>query len=118
DELNINFDKIYLIRIITNLVTNAIQAIPSDRKREVNVHLRKVKDHFVIRVSDNGIGIPAELCDKVCEPKFTTSTGGMALGLAMVKKIVEDYNGNIRYISEKGRGTEFSIRIPYVKEHF
>ncbi len=118
DELNINFDKIYLIRIITNLVKNAIQAIPSDRKPEVNVHLQKIKDHFVIRVSDNGIGIPPELGDKIFEPKFTTSTGGMGLGLAMVKKIVEDYNGNIRYISEKGRGTEFSIRIPYVKEHF
>lgn len=117
-ELFINFDRIYLIRIVTNLVKNAIQAVPSDREPEVNVHLQKIKDQFVIRISDNGVGIPPELGDKIFEPKFTTTTGGMGLGLAMVKKIVEDYNGEIRYISEKDRGTEFSIRIPYVKDEF
>lgn len=112
-ELQINFDRIYLVRIITNLVKNGIQAVPSDRQPKANLYLQKFKDYIVLRVSDNGIGIPPELGDKIFEPKFTTTTGGMGLGLAMVKKIVEDYNGDIRYISVKNRGTEFSIRIPY-----
>lgn len=112
-ELQVNFDRIYLIRIITNLVKNGIQAVPNDRKPEVNLYLQKMKDHFVLRISDNGVGISPELGDKIFEPKFTTTTGGMGLGLAMVKKIVEDYNGEIRYISEINHGTEFSIRIPY-----
>jgi signal transduction histidine kinase len=114
-ELKINFDRIYLIRIITNLVKNSIQAIPEDRKSEVSVSLQKIKDFIIIRVTDNGVGIPPHLGDKIFEPKFTTTTGGTGLGLAMVKKIVEDYNGEIRYISEENRGAEFIIRIPYAR---
>ena len=117
-EFKIHFDRIYLIRVITNLVKNAIQAVPNDRKPEVQVILQKMKDQIVIRISDNGIGIPPNLGDKIFEPKFTTTTGGMGLGLAMVKKIVEDYNGEIRYQSEENRGTEFIIKIPYVKSSF
>ncbi|MGB6092384.1 MAG: ATP-binding protein [Moheibacter sp.] len=117
-ELKINFDRIYLIRIITNLVKNSIQAIPEERKPEISVSLQKIKDYIIIRVTDNGMGIPPHLGDKIFEPKFTTTTGGTGLGLAMVKKIVEDYNGEIRYISEEGRGTEFIIRIPYVRSVF
>lgn len=117
-ELKINFDRIYLIRIITNLVKNSIQAIPEDRKPDISVFLQKIKDYIIIRVTDNGMGIPPHLGDKIFEPKFTTTTGGTGLGLAMVKKIVEDYSGEIRYISEEGRGTEFIIRIPYVRSVF
>lgn len=114
-ELKIHFDKIYLIRIITNLVKNAIQAVPHDRAPDIHVYLQKMKDLVVIRVTDNGVGIPPHLGEKIFEPKFTTTTGGMGLGLAMVKKIVEDYNGEIRYISDENRGSEFSIKIPDVK---
>lgn len=117
-EMKLHFDKIYLIRVITNLVKNAIQAVPENRKPEVNVYLQKMKDLIVIRVSDNGIGIAPHLGDKVFEPKFTTTTGGTGLGLAMVKKIIEDYNGDIRYQSEENRGTEFIIKIPHGKLHF
>ncbi|NLN32537.1 MAG: GHKL domain-containing protein [Flavobacteriaceae bacterium] len=117
-EFKIHFDRIYLIRVITNLVKNAIQAVPNERKPEVHVILQKMKDQIVIRISDNGVGIPPNLGDKIFEPKFTTTTGGMGLGLAMVKKIVEDYNGVIRYQSEENRGTEFIIKIPYVKSSF
>ncbi|MFV0304982.1 MAG: sensor histidine kinase [Moheibacter sp.] len=117
-ELKINFDKIYLIRIITNLVKNAIQAVPQGQKPEVTVNLQKMKDHIVFRISDNGVGIPPHLGNKIFEPKFTTTTGGMGLGLAMVKKIVEDYSGDIRYISEENHGTEFIISIPHVQNTF
>lgn len=117
-ELKMSFDKIYLIRIITNLVKNAIQAVPSDRKPEVNIFLQKIKETVIIRITDNGIGIPPHLGEKIFEPKFTTTTGGMGLGLAMVKKIVEDYNGEIRYLSEQNRGTEFILKLPYVKNRF
>lgn len=118
DELHMSFDKIYLIRIVTNLVKNAIQSVPFDREPDIQVHLQKLNNQVIIRISDNGIGIPPHLGDKIFEPKFTTTTGGMGLGLAMVKKIVEDYNGEIRYISEENRGTEFIMKIPYVKNSF
>lgn len=117
-KLNINFDRIYLIRIITNLVKNAIQAIPEDRSGKVFVGLQQIKNSVILRISDNGRGIAPQLGDKIFEPKFTTTSGGTGLGLAMVKKIVEDYSGEIRYISEEGKGTEFIIRIPYEKPDF
>lgn len=117
-ELKMNFDRIYLIRIVTNLIKNAIQAVPMERQPEIQLVLQSLKDHIIIRITDNGIGIPPHLGDKIFEPKFTTTTGGMGLGLAMVKKIVEDYNGEIRYISQENQGTEFIIRIPYVKASF
>lgn len=117
-ELKMNFDRIYLIRIVTNLIKNAIQAVPMDRQPEIQLALQSLKDHIIIRIADNGVGIPPKLGDKIFEPKFTTTTGGMGLGLAMVKKIVEDYNGEIRYISQENQGTEFIIRIPYVKASF
>lgn len=118
DTLPMSFDKIYLIRIVTNLVKNAIQSVPFDREPDIHVHLQKLNNQVIIRITDNGIGIPPHLGDKIFEPKFTTTTGGMGLGLAMVKKIVEDYNGEIRYISEENRGTEFIMKIPYVKNSF
>lgn len=117
-ELHMSFDKIYLIRIVTNLVKNAIQSVPFDREPDINVHLQKLNNHVIIRITDNGIGIPPHLGEKIFEPKFTTTTGGMGLGLAMVKKIVEDYHGEIRYLSEENRGTEFILKIPYVKNSF
>jgi len=116
DKLYLDFDKIYLVRIVTNLTKNAMQAIPHDRKPEINIMLQKTKDWIVIRISDNGIGIPPHLGDKIFEPKFSTTNGGMGLGLSMVKKIVEDYNGEIRYLSEVNRGTEFTIKLPYLNE--
>ena len=65
-----------------------------------------------ITIQDNGVGISDDNKLKVFEPKFTTKTSGMGLGLAMVKNIVETYNGNITFISEKGKGTTFTVTFP------
>ncbi len=108
------FDRIQLIRVITNLVKNSIQSIhekqPESPKIEVKV---SEKNSFaIVEVSDNGIGILEEHKDKVFEPKFTTKTSGMGLGLAMVKSIVETYKGDISFTSDKETGTIFKVRIP------
>lgn len=67
---------------------------------------------MVIIVSDNGSGILEENIEKVFEPKFTTKTSGMGLGLAMVKNIVETYKGTITFNSEKDKGTVFRVTFP------
>ncbi len=102
-------DKIYLNRIITNLVKNALQAIAIETKK-VRVELKDLEDEYLIKVTDNGAGIPLEVQPKIFEPKFTTKTGGMGLGLAMVKKIVEDYKGRIWFDSGVN-GTTFYIQL-------
>ena len=69
-------------------------------------------DKVIITVSDNGSGVSDENIDKVFEPKFTTKTSGMGLGLAMVKNIVETYKGTITFKTEKDKGTVFKVAFP------
>ncbi len=107
------FDSAQLTRIVTNLVKNAIQAIPENQEiKSVIVDLSKTENHFVLKVSDNGIGISAENAAFIFEPKFTTKNSGMGLGLAIIKNIIENYNGTITFVSEEGKGTTFTVTLP------
>ncbi len=65
-----------------------------------------------INISDNGVGISEENLDKVFEPKFTTKSSGMGLGLAMVKNIVETYKGTITFVTQENTGTTFTVSFP------
>ena len=67
-----------------------------------------------ITVEDNGNGISEENESKIFEPKFTTKSSGMGLGLAMVKNIVETYKGNITFTSQQGLGTTFTVTFPKI----
>ena len=69
-------------------------------------------NNIKISVSDNGKGISDALKDLIFEPKFTTKSSGMGLGLPMIKNIVEAYDGTISFTSEEGIGTVFTIIIP------
>ena len=78
----------------------------------INVRVFSENDFVNITVEDNGSGISEENRDKIFEPKFTTKTSGMGLGLAMVKNIVETYNGSITFTSQLGKGTIFTVTFP------
>ncbi len=112
DEIIAKLDRTQLIRIINNLVKNAIQAIPEDRDPRILVSVTSNKNTVKIQVADNGLGILDEHKDKVFEPKFTTKSSGMGLGLGMVKNIVETYNGSITFTSQPGKGTVFTVTFP------
>ncbi|MCB0444224.1 MAG: GHKL domain-containing protein [Gelidibacter sp.] len=105
-------DRTQLIRVITNLVKNAIQAIPDHQEPKVVVSVLSDADKVKILVTDNGIGISEANQTKIFEPKFTTKTSGMGLGLAIVKNIVETYDGNITFTTQKGKGTTFTVTFP------
>ena len=115
EEIIAKFDRTQLIRVVTNLVKNGIQAMPQD-KVDPKICVRVfTKDDFVnITVEDNGSGISEDTKSKIFEPKFTTKTSGMGLGLAMVKNIVETYNGSITFTSEIEKGTTFTVSFPRV----
>ena len=114
EEIISKFDRTQLIRVITNLIKNSIQAIeqrqPENPRIEVSVFSNS--EWVYITVKDNGTGISEENKDKVFEPKFTTKTSGMGLGLAMVKNILETYGGNISFESQEEQGTKFKVAIP------
>ncbi|MDO5607975.1 MAG: HAMP domain-containing sensor histidine kinase [Capnocytophaga sp.] len=105
-------DKDQLVRIITNLVKNAVQATEPRRQPYIETEVLQNEKSISITVTDNGIGIPNDLKDKIFEPKFTTKTSGTGLGLAMVKSIVNSYGGTISYTSEVGKGSRFMIVLP------
>ena len=113
-EIISTFDRTQWIRVITNLVKNSIQAIekkdPESPRVEVRVFTENQK--IFVTVSDNGSGIAEEHKSKVFEPKFTTKSSGMGLGLAMVKNIVETYGGTISLQSVERKGTTFTVCIP------
>ena len=111
-ELLVRFDKVQINRLITNLVKNAVQAVASVEKPQVEVILSDKGNHVEILVKDNGEGIEKSHLSKIFEPKFTTKSSGMGLGLPMVKNIVEAYNGSITVTSEPGKGTTFKIILP------
>ncbi len=112
DVIMVEMDKIYLSRIITNLVANARQAHSDERESIINVDVEQTQKRLKISVEDNGVGIAEELYGRIFEPNFTSKTSGTGLGLTMVRKMVEDYKGEISVQSEVGKGSTFTILLP------
>ncbi|WP_333808104.1 sensor histidine kinase [Flavobacterium sp.] len=116
DEIIAKLDRTQLIRVITNLVKNAIQAIPEEQENKmVFVTVFRQDNEVKIAVKDNGKGISRENQERVFEPKFTTKSSGMGLGLAIIKNIIENYNGTITFETEPNVGTEFLVSFPINK---
>ena len=103
-------DTYYLNRIMTNLITNSVQAMPQGGKLKINAH--KEKGETVITVEDTGVGIPKDVQAKMFTVMFTTKSKGQGFGLPVVKRMTESLGGNVRFTSEEGKGTTFIIRLP------
>ncbi|MEE9406815.1 MAG: ATP-binding protein [Polaribacter sp.] len=111
-ELFANLDKTQLIRIVTNLVKNASQALEKQENPLIEVKVFSDGNAVKITVSDNGKGISDDVKELVFEPKFTTKTSGMGLGLGIIKNIIEAYDGSISFTSKEGIGTVFTVILP------
>ena len=105
----IQTDIAYLRRILTNLITNAVQAMPDEGKLTVKAVREKPKNNNCVQ--DTGVGIPAEVKTKMFTPLFTTKSKGQGLGLAVVKRLVEALNGTITFESEPNKGTKFIVEL-------
>ncbi len=106
-------DPELLKRILTNLVKNAVQAMPDHGKLEIQAF--REPDKVVITVQDNGIGIPEHVKVNLFTPLFTTKSKGQGFGLAVVKRMTEAMGGTVTFESEEGKGTKFIIRLPTPK---
>lgn len=112
ERIDIKMDKIYLNRVITNLVTNAKQAKSDDRDLIVNIDIEQINKRITVVVEDNGIGMTEDMYERIFEPNFTSKSSGMGLGLTMVRKMIRDYDGDITVTSQVGKGTKFFISLP------
>lgn len=107
-------DDRFLRQMFLNLVKNSMLAMPQGG--ELKIKTTVVEDSVHISIFDNGIGISAELLDKIFEPYFTTRVNGTGLGLAMVYKVVKEHGGDIRVQSGEGRGTTFILNFPIFRK--
>ena len=115
NELYVFCDKDQFIRVLNNLINNAIQAIPETRKGKIDILLQERGKYACVHVKDNGTGIPDEMKSKVFLPNFTTKSSGTGLGLAMCQQIIEAVNGKIYFNDLKPQGTEFVVELPLMK---
>lgn len=117
EKIHVWADHSQMLRMLTNLLENAKQAIPEDRHGAINVSLSISGSMVTIAIADNGIGIKPEIAQRIFQPYFTTRSSGTGLGLAMTKKIIEFWKGEIWFESEEGRGTTFYISLPRYGAH-
>jgi signal transduction histidine kinase len=110
DAKRVTADPDLLKRILGNLVTNAVQAMPEGGKLNINSY--QEPGDTIITVQDTGAGIPDAIKPKLFTPLFTTKSKGQGLGLAIVKRMTEALNGTVSFESEEGKGTKFIIRLP------
>jgi len=105
-------DRNHVTRVINNLLKNAIQAIPDDRKGLIKMVLYQEGKNAILKVEDNGAGIPLDIQEKVFSPNFSTKTSGTGLGLAICKSIIEGFKGDIYFETSIGKGTTFVVELP------
>ncbi|MBK9013677.1 MAG: GHKL domain-containing protein [Saprospiraceae bacterium] len=105
-------DRNHVTRVINNLLKNAIQAIPDDRKGKIEMVLYQEGKNAILKVTDNGTGIPPEIREKVFSPNFSTKSSGTGLGLAICKNIIEGFKGDIYFETEMDKGTTFVVELP------
>jgi len=105
-----NFDADLLKQAVLNVIQNGAQAMPEGGKLEVI--LEEDKKMAILRIADEGTGIPEEIREKIFDLYFTTKSGGSGIGLAMTYRILQLHHGSVEVQSRTGQGTEFLLRIP------
>jgi two-component system sensor histidine kinase AtoS len=108
-------DSETLYRAFSNVVINAIQAMPNGGTFHISSEMDQVSSAVKITFRDTGIGMDEETSKSLFNPFFTTKDKGVGLGMALVRKIIEDHRGTIDVVSEKGIGTTFVLGLPVAK---
>ncbi len=107
-------DRVQLQRAFENVLHNALDAVDSSGVISVRTHIEKNDVHITFR--DNGIGIPAELQERLFQPHVTTKINGTGLGLSNVKSIVADFGGRVTIKSAAGNGTTVVLCLPKIAQ--
>jgi len=110
EDLVIKLDSALMRRVFTNLMTNAIQAMPNGGS--LAVVISKKEGSALIDIADTGMGIHEENLPKIFQPLFTTKSKGQGLGLPVCKRFVEAHGGGITLKSKLGVGTTFTVSLP------
>jgi PAS domain S-box-containing protein len=104
-------DSLQIQQVFLNLISNASQAMPEGGKLTISTTVRD--SNIEIKFTDTGWGIPKKNLSKLFEPFFTTKSNGAGLGLSIVYGILKAHKGEIKVKSQEGKGTTFTIVLPY-----
>lgn len=110
-DVTITADTSLIKRVFTNLILNAIQAMPDGGKLTIRALMDECATSIVIK--DTGVGISRDLMPRLFQPLFTGKSKGTGLGLAVSKRLVNAHNGSIEIESDEGRGAEVTVRLPF-----
>ncbi len=104
-------DPQLLKRVLINLVTNSVQAMPDGGKLTISTEVNS-QGKAVVTVEDTGVGIPEKIKPQIFTPLFTTKPRGQGFGLAVCKRVIEAHGGSINFESQEGKGAKFTIQFP------
>ncbi len=129
--MNIKASPVHLLQVVMNVVTNAVESMPSDGNVKIGLHARHVDaadaaeqilsegDYVVFSVSDSGVGIPEDDIEHLFEPFYTKKAmgrSGTGLGMSLVWAVVQDLEGHIEVKSVLNEGTTITIHFPATRE--
>ena len=102
----------FINRIMSNLVNNAVQAMPKGGKLHIHISKDPETREAIISVKDTGVGIPENVKDKLFTPMFTTKSKGQGFGLVVIKRMTKALGGTVAFESQVDKGTTFTVRLP------
>lgn len=116
DNVLINGHRERFQQVILNLLSNARDAVSKNDCKKIQISVSDSSDQFILKVEDNGCGIPSEILDKIFDPFFTTKElhRGIGIGLSLVQNFVKDMNGIVEVFGHQNQGTCFVVKIPVI----
>ena len=117
--IELSADPQQLQQVMLNLVINAVESQPTGGQIEIRLRESRSPDNVrevEIQVNDRGVGIPADILDRIFDPFFSTKDAGTGIGLAICQRIIEDHSGTIVPKSRPQGGTTFTIRLPVLHQ--
>jgi|GEM_PF-751271 len=111
EELWVRGDRRTIKRTLAYLISSGIESVPQSRKPVIRISIYRSETGAILKVSDNGMGIPEEMKEKVFRPTFSEKNEEVGFGLSLSKISIEHFGGNIWFESEEGEGKTFYIEL-------
>jgi signal transduction histidine kinase len=112
NNLVLNLDIDLIKSCLLNIITNALQAMEKSPVKNLFIETELENNNILIKIKDTGEGVSEEIKEKIFEPFFSTKKEGLGLGLPLAKKVIEEHNGKIEFLSKLGQGSEVKIYLP------
>lgn len=107
-------DDAQLKQVLINLVKNAMEALSDIPQPKLNITVKRILNHVSVEVSDNGMGIPPDILEKIFVPFYSTKADGSGIGLSLSRQIIRNHGGQISVESEQGDGSTFKVSLPVI----